>query len=749
MTVIHISKLLIMPRVSGSWYKRPNSLASYISRRNVQEFPEVKMKNELHRDYVLVLPEPCNEKPETNELLRLPKAGESEIDFTKLDAESVFKGFSQTVCSFEDFITDFTNNPPQSERPLREFLKDIERRLYPMDSSYNICMCLWMLNNPKYNFKEFHDLIERYLASRDKRHEEYFKVVLEDYASRDFGNLNDSEKRLLKIYHPAKPSTGISSLTNINEGHVFHFKKNLRAEAEMYHQHTIQADKLFSHTVDDPDILAAISSEFELCNELHHKERTPLKITHSTYEKFMQVCPDRFVRQMLWQTRNKRCSPKGPPKLNNFKSVDYMRVLRRKIANILGYRTHVEYRMSEAMAQSKKQVSSGLESLQQENIVKLRDRLEELNEFADNNQEDHIEGDNSQGIQAYDIDYWSHKFRYDVLIGKRDADLRAYFPLQVVMRGLLGYFKDYFGIEMKIKSEPNKYWDESVQFIEVQRNNQALGSIIFDPYQRPEKRISHSFYGRIRSRNTELGCLPCRFISTSYRRDQTSNQARLSLADTIELFKYFATVLQRLMYNYGYYELNTYGALELEVKNLIPNLCVAHLLTDYRILQSCSDRGGSKPIDAELASRLLKSLTYFNSLKNWYELYKAHLDLEAHSSLASIESLVQEAYSLYSPFPRDPGDYDYCAMPDIFVGPNDGVQYSSLWSKQLANFCLQHSLTGSGVSDITASDVSKLREFNAKLLDSLFNSENLNTSDKLIALTGEAFEPSKTGLGVL
>lgn len=744
MTIIHISKLLKLPLVN--WYKRPNLLSSYISRRHVQEFPEVKMKNELHRDYVLILPEACNENPETNELLRLPKAGEPEIDFTKLNVECVFKGFSQTVCSFDDYITDVNNDPPKPDRPLRELLRDIERHLYPMDTAYNLLMCLWMLNEPKFYYKEFHGLIERYLSSRDKRFEGHFKELLQDYASHDYGNLTDCEKKLLKIYHPAKPSTGISS---INEGHVFHFKKNLREESEIYYRNTREAEKIFSHTVDDPDILAAISPEFELCDKLHHKERTPLKITYSTYEKFMQVCPDRFVRQMLWQTRNKRCSPKGPPKFNNLKSIDCMRVLRRKIANILGYRTHVEYRISDAMAHSKKQVAAGLESLHRENAVKLKDRLEELNEFADNNEGDYIEGNNSQGIQAYDIDYWSNKFKYDVLIGKRDADLRTYFPLQVVMKGLMTYFKDYLGIEMKIKSEPNKYWDENVQLIEVRRNNQALGSIIFDPYQRPEKKVSNSLYGRIRSRNTELGCLPCRFISTSYRRDQTSNEARLSLADIVRLFKYFGAVLQRLMYNYGYHELNTYGALELEAKNLLPNLCVAHLLTDYRILQSCSDRGGSKPIDAELASRLLKSLTYFNSLKNWHELYIAHLDLEAHSSLTSIESVVQEAYSLYSPFPRDPDDYDYCAMPDMFVGPNDGVQYSNLWSKQLANFCLQHSLTGSGSSDMTASDVSKLREFNAKLLDSLFSSEKLNTSDKLIALTGEAFEPSKTGLGIL
>lgn len=739
MTVLHFSKLLKPSFIGANWCRRPNYLASYVSSRYVQEFPSIKMNNELHRDYLLVLPEQGIETPETNEALRLPKLGDPETDFSKINAESIFKGWSQAVTSFNEYVTDFNNNDSVYDKPIKEFFKDIERHLYPMDTAYNIYFCLFMVDQDKFQFDEFKQLLERYFETRSKRLEGSFKSTIEEFAHHDHNSLTDCEKKLLKIYHPRKRGT---YATNLDTGHLVNFARNLKMNANYYYANVRQVDKLFSYTVDDPDMLAAISPEFEDSQDLHHKERTPLKITTSTYSRFMQVCPDRFVRQMLWQTWNKRCSPKGEPRYNNLSLIDDIRVIRRKLSNLRGYRTHVEFTIDDAMAQSKKQIEGGLKSLNQENIAKLKERLQELQQFADDCSEGSLED-----IQDFDVDYWAYKYRYEIIIGKSESDLKAYFPLDVVMRGLISYFANYFGIEMRIRSEPSKFWDESVQVLDVTRNNQPLGTILFDPYLRLGKKVPYSFYCRLRMRDSVINrSPPLRLISTTFKREPSSNQAYLAPTEIVDLMTYYSTVLQRLLYNYDYYELNTYGALELDANNLLPNLCRAHLLTDYRILQSCSDRGSSKTIDAELASRIIKSLTYLKSTNNWRELYKAHLDLEAHSSLASIKSIVQELYPIYSPFMRDPDNYDHCAMSEIFVGPHDGAYYSDLWSKQLANYCLQHSLSG---SDIATSDVAKLRDFNAKLLDTLFDSEKLNTSDKLASLTGQIFDPSKIGLGVL
>lgn len=720
-------------------------LGCYSSKRYVQEFPEMRMNNAQPKDYLLVLPEPLNETPNTNELLRLPKQGEPELDYTKMDTEMMFKGLSHLVCSFENYLTDFNNQETISDKPIKEFFKDIEKNLYPLDSAFNVLLLLLNVQPDKYDHKELYLLISRYYTAREARLSGNFKDTIQNYMLTQYDKLPEVDKKMLKIYFEPNPSR--ATLRTVDENTMSAYKKHLKTYCSLFRENLAGANQLFSHTVDDPDILSVVSPEFDDCQDLHHKERTPLKITATTYQKFMQVCPDRFVRQMLWQTRNKRCSPKALPKYNNISVISNLRILRRKIADVQGYRTHVDCRLSDAMANSRQQIISNLKHLNEENTSTLNDRLYELNEYAIDNQ---FEDTNQAGIQEYDVDYWTNRYKYEILIGKSEPELKSFFPLNTVTKGIENYFKNYFGIDIKKRSSPNtKLWDENVELLEVSRNNEPLGTILLDPYQSANKKLLEPFYARVRGRSHLFECLPTRLISTSYKPNQESKQTYLTVHDMMNLFLSYATVIQRFMYKYEYYELNTYGAMEVDTKNLLPHLCIAHLLTDHRILQSFSDRGGSKPIDTEFACRILKATNYFKSFKTWRELYLAHLDIEVHSSLSDIKGLVEEIYSQYSPFSKQPDDYEYCSLQEIFVGPNDGVQYADLWSKQLANLCLSEMLSQVSSTELSSTDFAKIKTFNSKLLDTLFDPDNFNTQEKLLSLLGRNFEPSKSSLGVL
>lgn len=740
---IHLTKFLNYSRIATNWYRGSHLSGCYVSKRHLKEFPDLKVNNVKPKDYLIVLPELINEQSDSNELLKLPKKGEPEIDFTKITAESAFKGLSKTICDFENYITDFNNEEALPDKSIKEFFLDIERKIFAMDTAFNILITLLNVDNEKYNFNEIRMLIKRYYDVRDSRFLGKFREAAKNYITKDCDHASEAERRLLKIYYGLNPKR--KDVRKVDETTYNNFKGFLRQDILQFHTNLLQANESSTHTVDDPDILAKISSEFEGCQDLHHKERTPLKITSATYQKFMQLCPDRFVRQMLWQTRNKRCSPKGLPRLNNMNLISNIRVCRRKMADIAGYRTHVDFRLDDAMAQSRQQLVENFDALNSENLDKLDDRLQELNDYAADN---HFEDPASIGIQDYDVDFWSHKYMYEVLIGRSEADLKTYFPLDVVMRGLQGFFSDYFGIKLKpVLNESKKLWAPDVQMLEAERNSHLIGKIIYDPYQKDGKKLLEPFYARLRGRSSEFNCQPLRLISTPLKRDHNTNQAHCSLMEIINLFYSYGTVIQRLLYDYGYYELNTYGGFEVDSVSLLPNLCVAYLLTDYKILQSCSDRGGSKTIDAELTSRILKAITHFRSFRIWKELYKAHLDLEAHTTLGDIKSIVREIYPRYSPFVRDLDDYDYCSMDSIFAGPNDGIQYSELWSKQLANFCLTEALAKSQNGERI--DVNELRKFNVGLLDTLFDGSHFDTREKLVSFVGRAFEPSKSGLGML
>lgn len=730
-------------RLSRVILKRPNS-QNLIFHRSVQEFPDLKYNNEAPKDYVLILPEAISQNSDANEVLRIPKANEPATDYSKLTLESVFLGVHQAITNYENFITDFNNGLVEPVKSLEDFFKLVEHRLFPMDTAYFTLSMLASAKPAEYNHVEIYQLKQRYFKAREKRFDGGLRDYIQDYLTKNPDkSLRDIEKKLLSLYNKLGPNA--HKLRTERVGSVNMLRNHLRSSRLEFAANVHKANQEFSHTVDDPDIIAVVSPEFDDCQDLHHKERTPLEITASTYHKFMRVCPDRFVRQMLWETYNRRCSPKGSPRNNNLNVINRIQVQKRKIADYLGYRTYFEERLENSIVGSRREVLDNLTRLNAENQPKMSELLNDLYDFASS---DNFEDPNGIGFQVFDFDYFVHKYTYDILIGKSERQLRTFFPLTNVMQGLKQYFKKYFDIE--IKSSDRKLWSNNVKSYEVSRNGIFQGEIIFNPFKPDGGQHNGTFYSRVRGRNNIVGSLPIRYAASSYSIDAATNEALLSPTDVINLINLYSTVIQRLLYNFEYYELNLYGALEHEVIDLLPNLCMAHLLTDHRILQSCSNRGESKPIDSGMASKILKTLHHFAPLRRWHQFYQTHIDIEFHCTMRDIKPIAEELHKVYSPFARLVDNYDYCTMSDVILGPNDAIQYANIISKQLANHCLQSSVSQQDqVDDISQVDVNKIRDFNVKLLDTLFDPRSFDTKEKLASLTDSSFEPTKSSLGVL
>lgn len=678
--ILNLMKINPLIRAGFKTTIRPFYLAGYVAQRAVQEFPNKRFDNRVRSDYVLVLPEQTKENSTNNELLRIPQVGQPENDFSKISVESAYKGLSRAVCSFENYLIDIDTADVPHDKSVKEVLQSIEEFLLPMDTAYNLLVALSYFKSDDFYHKELSDLIFRYHRVRESRKSGHLAEYFDTFSDIAYAELIPKERCLVHLYRGINPN--IKKVNILSREMIQRQQQLLNEDTEVFRRNLNFANQLFKHTIDDPDLLAVMPSDFNNSDRLHHRERTPLQVTNSNYHKFMRVCPDRFIRQSVWATRNKRCSPKALPKLNNMSIISSIRTNRRKLSQLLGYRTHLEYRLSHTKAQTKQNVLEMLNSMNKENESMLKDRLQELNDFAaDNMFEDPL----GKGIQEYDVDYWSHRYTYEILIGRTEAEIRNFFPIEKVLHGLSKFFESSFKLEIKniTNRQSARMWHKDVQFLQVSLEGRVVGNVMLDLYHRPNKILTEPCQGILRGRSEKFNCLPARFISTSFK-SSAESQVKLNLIDVINLFYCYSSAIQGLLYNSGYYELDTSELLEPDVINLFSNVCMEQILTDHRILQSFSDRGSSKPIDSDLAGRMIKGLSYFRSFDTWRELYKAHLDIEAHTILSDIRAMAASIYKFYSPFERDPDDYDFCAMSEIFAGPNEGLQYAQLWSRQLA-----------------------------------------------------------------
>lgn len=741
-----IKRAIAYEQTTQTKRSRSQPLLNVNQRRNLTEFPESIVNFGDYQDYIIVLPEAIPIDPRNNETTRLPKNGDPELNFAKLNLETVYKGLSYCVVNFEEFISDAESDESfNTERSFDDFIKEVGKHQYPMDAAKGILSSLLVLDKSIYARQEIQELLLRFDFARRKKKMNKFREMLDEYALRNHYKLSEVDRYLLHHYNPTKLSR-LSGVKHLDISEMIMIEQHISEYSRLFQANMFNANKLYSVTLDDPDILASIFNQFQQ-NDAQKNTRTPIIVDSSTYSKFMQVCPSRFIRQAVWMNHRQRCSPKSLAEHNNNPMINQIRSFKRKRADHMGYRNHVDFKLAKAMANSKLEIQGSLEAINTLNAPKLKNLMEELTNFAYQNSFDDTD---RMGLQEYDIDFWSRKYKYDVLIGESEATIRTHFSLSSVHGGLVRYFKDYFdiGIQALDDGKEDSCGITGARLFEISRKGKKLGRVLSKTQECELFEDSSSRLVYIRPRNTYLETEPLLLLASKLRStSETSREVQLNFDDVIQIFYSWASLLNRLMFNYRHYELNLLGGLEEDVEKLLPHLCLEHILSDSRIVQSCSDQS-SNQLDSRMTKKLLDSTKHLRPLSTWKELYLAELDLEMHSQQRDLHGLASEIYRKYSPFERNPEDYDYCTMSSIVVGPNDGCQYGNLWSRQLAGYI--HNNIEEKTSSTGGYHVAEIRKFNTSLLDSLYSPEKPGqTDEKLLSLIGSRFKASQPCPGMI
>lgn len=699
-----------------------------------------------HKDYIVVFPEKLNESPDHNEILRLPKSNQSEVDLSKITLEDAFKGTNQRLCSFRDSLAEIQDESTPLETSAGDLFMRIERELFPLDSAISILNALIMTSPHEFARSEIIDLIEKYFVSREERkYDRVKRILIKNYLSRRL-ELNSADKKMLEIFLPMRAFKLGAPSAKFDEAVIKTHSEQLRQSIRAYQSNLRIANQVFSHTIDDPDVLARISSETDDFQYSHHRDRTPLKITVATYPRFMQVCPDRFTRQVIWQAYKLRCSSKTTPSTDTTPLISRIRTSRRSITESMGFRNTFELKTKSSMARNKIEVIDTLKKINEYNQPKMEDQLRELNDFAADND---FEDPDKRGVQDYDVEYWSNKYMHDVLIDLSERDVKKLFPHVSVLAGVCDFFDKYFGIKIEEEKTRSKYLDDflskDAKLFEIYKAGDPIGRLIYYPHQitEPLRQVECTAI-RLRSRCDSFDCLPLTMLKINVKKNLDTNDMSLRPVEVAEMFNLFANGIQGLLYKYKYHELNIDGCLETEARGVLPLVILGYLMNDYRVIQACSDNGNSSKIDTRTASKIIKSLAYFRPLRLWQELYRAHLDAELNSTTVEPNYIVKDIHRIYSPFARSEQDYDVYSMSDIIIGPDDGTYYSRVWSKLIANMCLSQNLSETNRdSSRLEFDREKILAFNQRLLEQLYDPNEYDTNKKLLLLTGSQFDPSK------
>ena len=170
------------------------------------------------------------------------------------------------------------------------------------------------------------------------------------------------------------------------------------------------------------------------------RERGPwlLSLHDAVAEPVLRTADSRELRELVHENRKRIAFLGGAGKGDNTPMLEHLLQFRRRLANVVGYRTHADVVFTRTMA-SPKQAYGLLAKLRKEALPVAQAELKELQALA-----------RSQGaeyeLDHFDIDYWGSKLM-EQRYGLRDEYVRQFFPLSSVLKVLFALVADLFNVK--------------------------------------------------------------------------------------------------------------------------------------------------------------------------------------------------------------------------------------------------------------------------------------------------------------
>lgn len=321
-------------------------------------------------------------------------------------------------------------------------------------------------------------------------------------------------------------------------------KESLAQESQKFSENLLDATNAYGLLVEDEKELAGIPADdiasFKETAEAADQKgyRITLQIPH--YLAVLQYADNRKLRETLYHAYVTRASELDfEGKFNNNNVMNRIVELRAKEASLLGYRNYGEVSLATKMAKNPQEVVSFLRDLAQKSLPQAKADMAEVKTFAKE----------KLGIddpQSWDLPYASEKLR-EAQYAFSDQEVKQYFTLPAVFKGLFGLVQTLFNIRIVKDSAP--VWHPDVQFFRIENaQGEKIAQFYMDLYARPNKR-GGAWMDNDRTRNRLYGELqtPVAYLVCNFAKPVGDKPALLTHDDVLTLFHEFGHGLHHML----------------------------------------------------------------------------------------------------------------------------------------------------------------------------------------------------------
>jgi thimet oligopeptidase len=366
--------------------------------------------------------------------------------------------------------------------------------------------------------------------------------------------------------------------------------------------------------------------------------------------------------------------------ITNTKILEEAILLRQKIANLMGYKTWSDYRTTDRMAKSSKEVSEFLNGLKTKLAKRNKADLDQLLKFKKETdpKTDHLD--------AWDLTYLAYQLK------KRDYQLddekiREYFPADFVMKEMFGIYSQILGVTYE-KVENANVWASDVYLYKVlDKKTGQLISYFHTDFTPREGKYSHAAAFTLltgRMKNGEY-THPVSSIVANFNPPANGKPSLLNHDEVETLFHEFGHIMHQTLTKAPFASLSGTSVKQDFVE--APSQMLENWVWEKPILNRLSGHytDTSKKLPAELLKKMLEARDFNQGYFYTRQLFLGLFDFNIHTSIGPVDvtKAYEDVHEKISGIKAIPGGH-FAAGFTHMMGGYDAGYYGYLWSEVYA-----------------------------------------------------------------
>jgi oligopeptidase A len=354
--------------------------------------------------------------------------------------------------------------------------------------------------------------------------------------------------------------------------------------------------------------------------------------------------------------------------------------LRHEASSLLGFASAAHRSLATKMAQEPQTVLDFLHDLIDRARPAAETEMADLRSFA------------AAELGLPDLQSWDVSFAAERLKEHRyqlsDEELKPYFPMPQVLRGLFGLCEELFGLSIS-ECPDVPTWHPDARYYEIREGDRLRAGFYLDPFARQAKRggawmdvcVSRSSFAAER--------IPVAYLTCNFAPPTSGKPSLLVFEEVLTLFHEFGHGLHHMLTEVSWPRVGGIGGVEWDAVEL-PSQFLENFCWERRVLDRIArhvDSGETLP--QALYAKLLASRHYHAGLWLVRQLEFALFDFRLHlehdpDKPARIYQVLEEVRDQVSVM-RPPEWARFAhSFGHIFAGGYDAGYYSYLWAEVLS-----------------------------------------------------------------